>query len=132
MYQAKSHTFGTDSSQPDSPFPNKSQRLVDIGDLMHPHLPPPFSGWHFLPGDELQQAEEVSAITKVVVKLVYLDTHLTEVRVAPGCEGLNQEGKKDPVTTNRATRMSVGGGGQQCCAIRAPPHLITLALASKK
>ena len=55
---------------------------------MHPHLPALLRRRDLLPGNELEQSQEVEAIAKALVQFLDLDPNFSEVRVAPGGEGL--------------------------------------------
>lgn len=85
------HTFSSNASQLDSLVPNEVQRLVDVVDLVHPHLTPLLSRRYLLARDELQEAEESQTITQINAKLINLDAHLAQMRVAPSRESLHQE-----------------------------------------
>lgn len=79
--------FRTDRDQFDSFACNKIQCLIYICDLMETH----FAAIRLrqrLAGNHLQQQHQLKSITKIFFDVLDLGTGLSQMRIAPGSEGL--------------------------------------------
>lgn len=66
------------------------QSLVDVGDLVEPHLAAVGLGQR-LPGDDLEQQHQLETVAEVVVDVLDAGAGLAQVAVAPCCEGLERD-----------------------------------------
>lgn len=86
---ALKHTFGTDGDKLDTLAGDEVKSLVDVGDLVEPHLA---SVW-LLQGfsrDDLEKQHELEAIAEVLLDVLDLRSGLPQMRIHPCREGLKK------------------------------------------
>lgn len=66
------------------------QSLVNVGDLVEPHLAAVGLGQR-LPRDDFQQQHQLQAVAEVIFDVLYASAGLAEVAVAPCCERLKEK-----------------------------------------
>lgn len=86
----KKPTFGTNGNQLDTLAGDEVEGLVDVGDLVEPHLAP-VGLREGLAGDHLQQQHQLEAVAEVLLDVLDGSACLAKVRVAPCRESLESK-----------------------------------------